>query len=76
MGHPDAHAAVDATTARKRALEAALNAERRAVLVVNTQSRRGRHLFDEARQRLVDLGIALDGAYAVRDPLARGFHKV
>jgi YegS/Rv2252/BmrU family lipid kinase len=68
MGHPDIHLDHGAATARKRALEAAIRSERRAVLVVNTQSRRGRHLFDEARQRLVDADMILDGAYAVRDP--------
>jgi YegS/Rv2252/BmrU family lipid kinase len=53
---------------RKRAMERALAAERRAVLVVNTRSRRGRRLFDEARRRLSGRGIELAAAYAVRNP--------
>lgn len=66
MGHPDLEAV--GAGARKRALEAALGAERRAVLVVNTRSRRGRRLFDGARQALIAQGVTLDGAHAVRDP--------
>ena len=58
----------DAAAARKRDLEAAIRSQRRGVLVVNTQSRRGRQLFDEAQRRLVERGLVLDGAYAVRDP--------
>ncbi|WP_436521327.1 diacylglycerol/lipid kinase family protein [Actinoplanes sp. HUAS TT8] len=38
---------------------------RRAVLVVNTRSRRGRLLYEEARRRLVEAGFELLGAYAM-----------
>jgi YegS/Rv2252/BmrU family lipid kinase len=41
---------------------------RRAVLVVNTRSRKGRHLFAEARRMLTERGVTLDGAYLVRHP--------
>ena len=53
---------------RKRALEAAIGAERRAVLVVNTRSRRGRRLYEEARRLLLARGVVLDADYAVREP--------
>src|SRR5690349_260731 len=39
-----------------------------AALVVNAQSRKGRDLFDEARDKLQARGIALTEAHAVRDP--------
>ena len=42
---------------------------RRAVLVVNTRSRKGRHLFADARRLLAERGVTLDGgAYSVRNP--------
>lgn len=41
---------------------------RRAVLVVNTKSRKGRHLFKAAKQMLRERGVTLDGAYSVRNP--------
>jgi YegS/Rv2252/BmrU family lipid kinase len=49
-------------------MESALAAQRSAVLVVNTRSRRGHRLFGEARQLLVARGMDLAGAYAVRNP--------
>ena len=67
MGHTDAQSDGAAAAARKRALEQAIDARRRAVLVVNTQSRRGRELFEDAQQALVARGIVLDEAFAVRD---------
>lgn len=39
-----------------------------AVLVVNTRSRKGRHLFSTARRQLTERGVALAGAYSVRHP--------
>jgi YegS/Rv2252/BmrU family lipid kinase len=41
---------------------------REAVLVVNTHSRKGRALFDEARDKLTAAGITLKEAYPVRHP--------
>ena len=41
---------------------------RRAVLVVNAHSRRGRALFREAVRKLAAAGIELIAAHAVRDP--------
>lgn len=52
--------------ARKAALEQDIKTARRAVLVVNTRSRRGGRAFAEAKRRLVDAGLTLDAAYAVR----------
>lgn len=49
-------------TAREDALP------RRAALVVNARSRKGRDLFAEARNRLEAAGIELVAAHAVRDP--------
>ncbi len=40
----------------------------RAILVVNTKSRKGRHLFKDARRLLTERGVQLDGAYSVRNP--------
>lgn len=41
---------------------------RQAVLVVNAHSRKGRDLFDAARRKLIERGIELIAAHAVRDP--------
>ena len=41
---------------------------KQAVLIVNAQSRRGADAFVEARDALVDSGVELLGAYAVKDP--------
>lgn len=57
MSLPDAPAATD--------LE---ESGRRAVLVVNTRSRKGRHLFTDAKRLLAERGVTLDGAYSVRHP--------
>lgn len=67
MDRTDSQSDRAAATDRKRALEQEIAARRRAVLVVNTQSRRGRELFDAAQRALVARGIALDEAFAVRD---------
>lgn len=52
--------------ARKAALEQKIRADRRAVLVVNTRSRRGARSFAQAKQKLVEAGLTLDAAYSVR----------
>jgi YegS/Rv2252/BmrU family lipid kinase len=57
-----------AQVARKQALQARIQAERRAVLVVNTRSRQGALAYRQAKELLAQRGIALDGAYPVRDP--------
>lgn len=50
----------------KAALEADIRRTRRAVLVVNTRSRRGARFYSEARRRLTEAGMVLDAAYPVR----------
>ncbi len=52
----------------KTALENAIKSERRAVLVVNTRSRRGQRLYHSAKELLAAKGIILDAAYPVKDP--------
>lgn len=52
--------------AEKAALTRELAANRRAVLVVNTRSRRGARVYSEAKTRLTDAGIVLDASYPVR----------
>lgn len=52
-----------------RSKDAPANApRRRAVLVVNTKSRKGRDLFKTAKRLLGERGVTLDGAYSVRNP--------
>lgn len=53
---------------RKRALQDRIRAERRAVLVVNTRSRRGAQGYSGAKRLLAEQGFTLDAAYPVRDP--------
>jgi len=55
--------------ARKQALEEKIRRERRAVLVVNTHSRRGARAYGRAKDLLSQHGFALDGSYPVRDPV-------
>lgn len=50
----------------KAALEQEIKASRRAVLVVNTRSRRGARDYSEAKRRLTEAGFTLDAAYPVR----------
>lgn len=52
----------------KAALEHGIKTNRRAVLVVNTRSRRGAGHYSEAKRRLVEKGWTLDAAYPVRHP--------
>lgn len=51
---------------QKAALEHEIKANRRAVLIVNTRSRRGAHSYAEAKRRLTEAGFILDAAYPVR----------
>lgn len=51
----------------KARLEQEIKERRRAVLVVNTRSRRGAHAFAEAKDRLTEAGMTLDAAYPVRN---------
>jgi len=53
---------------RKGAAARMLAAQPRAVLVVNTRSRRGRAFYREAHRLLATHGMALTAAHAVRDP--------
>ena len=53
---------------RKLLLQAALTTGRRAVLVVNTRSRRGRTLYSRAKELLTERGFQIDAAYPIRDP--------
>jgi YegS/Rv2252/BmrU family lipid kinase len=50
----------------KAALEDAIRRDRRAVLVVNTHSRRGEARFREAERLLTARGFTLDGVFPVR----------
>ncbi|MCI4066396.1 diacylglycerol kinase [Micromonospora sp. R77] len=52
----------------KQELGAAIRRDRRAALVVNAHSRRGRRLYDDARSRLVAAGFTLLGSYPVDRP--------
>jgi YegS/Rv2252/BmrU family lipid kinase len=52
----------------KQELGAAIRRQRRAALVVNARSRRGRRHYDGVRQRLAAAGFTLLGAYPVDRP--------
>ncbi|WP_422769913.1 diacylglycerol/lipid kinase family protein [Plantactinospora sp. WMMC1484] len=52
----------------KQELDAAIRRERRAALVVNARSRRGRRLHAEARSRLTAAGFTLLGTFPVDRP--------
>jgi diacylglycerol kinase (ATP) len=52
----------------KQELGLAIQRERRAALVVNAHSRRGRRLYEGARSRLTAAGFTLLGAYPVDRP--------
>jgi diacylglycerol kinase (ATP) len=52
----------------KQELTDDIRRERRAALVVNARSRRGRQLYADAHARLLDAGFDLLGAYAVDRP--------
>jgi YegS/Rv2252/BmrU family lipid kinase len=50
----------------KAALQQQIREGRRAVLIVNTNSRRGAQSYSEAKRRLTEAGLTLDAAYPVR----------
>jgi diacylglycerol kinase (ATP) len=50
---------------------AQIRSDRRAVLLVNTRSRRGARYYDRARAQLQDRGFILTAAHAVSDPAAQ-----
>src|SRR5690349_4297177 len=52
----------------KRELTEAVKRDRRATLVVNAHSRQGMRLYDAARDRLLEAGFTLLGAYPVDRP--------
>ncbi|HEX5995251.1 MAG TPA: diacylglycerol kinase family protein [Jiangellales bacterium] len=52
----------------KPELNAAIRRDRRAALVVNAHSRRGRRLYEDARSRLAAAGFTLVGTYPVDRP--------
>ncbi|MEV1288778.1 YegS/Rv2252/BmrU family lipid kinase [Micromonospora sp. NPDC049679] len=52
----------------KQELTTAVRGERRAALVVNARSRRGRRLYDRARSLLAEAGFKLLGTYPVDRP--------
>ena len=55
----------------KQQLTEDIRRERRAALVVNARSRRGRQLYEDARTRLLAAGFELLGAYAVERDLEK-----
>lgn len=60
------------SVAERRAQKAKLDHEikqcRRAVLIVNTRSRRGARAYSEAKKLLTQAGVTLDAAYPIRHP--------
>jgi diacylglycerol kinase (ATP) len=52
----------------KQALQAAIHGGGRAVLVVNTRSRKGRRHWPGLPARLATAGLPVHGAYAIHDP--------
>lgn len=52
----------------KQELSDAIRQQRRAVLIVNAKSRRGRRFYADAKQRLVAAGFTLLGSYPVDEP--------
>ncbi|MEU4423833.1 diacylglycerol kinase family protein [Actinoplanes sp. NPDC024001] len=55
----------------KQQLTEDIRTERRAALVVNARSRRGRQLYEDAHARLLTAGFKLLGAYAVERDLEK-----
>jgi diacylglycerol kinase (ATP) len=56
----------------KRQLTEAIQRERRAALVVNAHSRRGRQFYDQTRERLLAAGFELLGDYPLEQPAELG----
>ncbi len=52
---------------QKKAAQARLATDRRAVLIVNTRSRKGERSYAHAKQLLEQAGVTLDAAYPVRN---------
>ena len=52
--------------ADKAALSEEIKANRRAVLIVNTRSRRGASAYSQAKRMLQEGGLTLDASYPVR----------
>ncbi|MFY1634167.1 diacylglycerol/lipid kinase family protein [Solwaraspora sp. WMMB335] len=52
----------------KQELSDAIRQQRRAALIVNAKSRRGRQLYTDARERLTGAGFTLVGTYPVDEP--------
>lgn len=63
--HSAQHPALD-RRAEKAALGQEIKQSRRAVLVVNTRSRRGARAYSEAKRRLTEAGLILEATYPVR----------
>jgi diacylglycerol kinase (ATP) len=59
----------------KQQLTEDIRRERRAVLVVNARSRRGRQLYEDAHARLLTAGFQLLGAYAVERDLEQSLER-
>jgi YegS/Rv2252/BmrU family lipid kinase len=55
-------------TVAKHTLAATIARERTVTVVVNTRSRRGRHLFDEVCRLFPDAGLKVEAAHALTDP--------
>ncbi|MBB2941213.1 YegS/Rv2252/BmrU family lipid kinase [Actinoplanes lutulentus] len=59
----------------KQQLTEDIRRERRAVLVVNAKSRRGRQFYEDAHERLLKAGFKLLGAYAVERDLEQSLQQ-
>ncbi|WP_433830020.1 diacylglycerol/lipid kinase family protein [Actinoplanes sp. CA-015351] len=59
----------------KQQLTEDIHRERRAVLVVNAKSRRGRQFYQDAHARLLNAGFKLLGAYAVERDLEQSLQQ-
>ncbi|MER7166343.1 diacylglycerol/lipid kinase family protein [Micromonospora sp. NPDC000207] len=61
----------------KQELSTTIRRDRRAALVINAHSRRGRRLYEQARSRLLAAGFDLIGTYPVERPgeLERSLHE-
>lgn len=57
-------------TRQKAALQRRIKTERKAILIVNTRSRRGQRLYQEAKRLLTERGLSVVGDHPVSDPTA------
>ena len=53
---------------QKAVLQETIRRERKAVLVVNTRSRKGEATYNRSKRLLIDAGVDLVGTYAIRSP--------